>query len=168
MNKYADKLTNILSNQIEVLTELSSNLKVVRDALFKRNWINLEQIMRRNNPLVEEFEKLEYRREEVMENIAEELSESNNGDSEFFLQNFYSNISHKKRKNLEEMRREMKVLVNRIASLSEGIEFYVKTTAKTLGSILDELFPVRRGKIYSKSGKSSRPEDLPLVVNRTL
>jgi hypothetical protein len=167
LQNIADKLSKTLSEQIRSLTDLAENLTIVRDALFQKNWINLERIMRRNNPLVEEFEKLEYDRNRLLESMKTERGGENvpGGD---LLAELYSCISSESRAELEEKRRRMKILVSRISSLSEGIEFYVRTTANTLGNILDELFPVRRGKLYSKSGKTAGPGEMPMVVNRAL
>ncbi|MFP4383249.1 MAG: flagellar export chaperone FlgN [Spirochaetia bacterium] len=167
LQNIAEQLSKTLSEQIRSLTDLAENLTVVRDALFQKNWINLERIMRRNTPLVEEFEKLEYDRNRILESAQNELDQENVlGDDS--LSQLYSRISGETRRELEEKRRKMKILVSRISALSEGIEFYVRTTAKTLGNVLDELFPVRRGKLYSKSGKTAGPGEMPMVVNRAL
>ncbi|MDC7127316.1 MAG: hypothetical protein PQJ46_17265, partial [Spirochaetales bacterium] len=64
--------------------------------------------------------------------------------------------------------RKMKVALLRMQGITIGIDQYVKTVGDTTRSVLDEVFPHRRGDIYSKSGNKKPAQNDPMVLNKQL
>jgi len=54
-----------------------------------------------------------------------------------------------------------------VQGLSGGIDAYIRSTLNTMGKILEELYPSRRLRMYTRTG-AARGADHPLVVSHSL
>jgi len=68
---------------------------------------------------------------------------------------------------LEESWRNLRMSVVRLATATNRLRYFAEALAGTLGRILEEVFPHRRGKIYSRRGKATSVND-SLLVDRSL
>ncbi len=84
---------------------------------------------------------------------------------------FYQVIVHlpvDTRDRLAELYRSMKFAVVGIQAVTSCLDEHVKSVNGTMQQILNELFPHRKGNMYSKEGKRCEAESSPLVVNQRL
>ncbi len=64
--------------------------------------------------------------------------------------------------------RQMKVSALRARIEGEAVGEYVAATTSAVTSVVDELYPERKGRIYGKSGRAVSRSDQPLVLNTAL
>ena len=68
---------------------------------------------------------------------------------------------------LEDSWRNLRTSLVRLATATNRMRYFAEALAGTLGSILEGVFPHRRGKIYSRRGKATSVNDA-LLVDRKL
>ena len=84
---------------------------------------------------------------------------------------FYQVIVHlpaDTRDQLAELYRAIKFAVVGIQAVTSCLDEHVKSVDGTMQQILNELFPHRKGNMYSKEGMPREVESNPLVVNQRL
>ena len=59
------------------------------------------------------------------------------------------------------------MLFRSLATATNRLRYFAEALAGTLGRVLEEVFPHRRGKIYSRRGKATSVND-SLLVDRSL
>jgi AAA+ ATPase superfamily predicted ATPase len=62
--------------------------------------------------------------------------------------------------------RQLRLALIRVKGNAGLLGFYLRSLSETLQKVLEELFPHRKGRIYSRSGKAREAEDDSLVVYR--
>ena len=84
---------------------------------------------------------------------------------------FYTVVVHLEDDVQEELSvlfRQLKSLVLQLQGVIWSIDAYTRTLSTTIYDILQQIFPHRRGTMYSKSGRKHSNDSQPLVVNRQL
>ena len=69
------------------------------------------------------------------------------------------------RTDLTDYYRKLKISAMRARLETEMTEDYAAGKRELLGSVLEELFPEKKGRIYGRSGKALQPESGALVLN---
>ena len=110
------------------------------------------------------MDKVESDREKVYQKLKTKLKKSDKDG-------FYSLAIHmngKTRENCLGGFRKMKLALLRMQGITAGIDQYVKTVGETSKTVLDEVFPHRKGRIYLKNGIEKQAQSDPMVLNRHL
>ncbi|MCL1818215.1 MAG: hypothetical protein FWG35_04735, partial [Spirochaetaceae bacterium] len=68
---------------------------------------------------------------------------------------------------LPELHRRVRMAVGKIKSLTGCLDTYISSAVSTMDRILEELFPDRRNKIYTRTGGVSGA-GAPLMVSRSI
>lgn len=69
---------------------------------------------------------------------------------------------------LNKLQVKLKDITNKVKKTSIGMSSHFKYMYGTINHLLEEIFPYRKGKIYSRQGKASEVNSSPVVINKKL
>lgn len=158
-------LTKLMKNQIKTLDKFCIKEKKLRTYIYEKKWHELENIIKEMAPISEKLEQLEKKR-----NIAfNELKKSMGEDDDAGFYQVIVKLPEKERDICSELYRNLKLAVMKIRGVTKGIDAHVKAANSVLNQLLEEIYPHRRGNIYSKNGgKIPLNMEGPMIVNREL
>jgi hypothetical protein len=79
-----------------------------------------------------------------------------------------SRLPVEERSGLEESYRRLRAAVVRFRISVNRLRYLASTLSETMGRVLEEVLPHRRGRIYSRKGSAAVAAGNPLLVNRQL
>ena len=150
--------------QSVLLDSLSREEGRLQVAVLEKDWIALEESIRTMRVLAADIEECEMRRNEGYRNLKASLGLKS--DDSFY--DVLSRLPLEERQELAGLYRQLRIGISKVRSITDGIDAYVTATVGTMRDILDEIFPERKGKIYSRSGSVAVAEAPSLVVNHRL
>ena len=133
------------------------------DQVKHRDWKKIEGHVDRMDRAAQEIEKVETERHSGYQKIRDIYSISDD-------RGFRSCISHAPeimRQELSDLYSELRLALVRIRSLSRGLFYTFQGIQEYLDRILAEVYPHRRGRIYSSRGSTRDGADNPVVINQT-
>ncbi len=136
----------------------------LKHCIHSKDWDSLEGGMGRMNALGEELVRVEEARNRAFLDLRDLVGETEHSS-------FYQVIVHlpvDERETLSELYRSMKFAAVGIQAITYCIDEHVQTINGTMHGILNELFPYRKGNLYSREGKKQEVEDNPMVINHHL
>jgi len=157
-------LRNSMEEEILLLNEFCREEEKIKDYIVKKNWEGLNRTIRNANPLIEQINTIEKKRNTAFVELRNHFGF--NGEAGFY--HVIVNFAEGERDIFADLYRNLKLSAIRIQSVTGGIDSYVSNVSGSMNSILDELFPARRGKIYSKQGNPTELEINPMVLNHNL
>jgi len=158
------KLADLMEKETNVLNEISREEENLQQALRKSSWEEMEIIINKLSPLSVKMDRLEIDREKVYQKLKTMLDKKEEDG-------FYSIAMHMHGQTREGCLggyRKMKVALLRMQGITAGIDQYVRTVGDTSRSVLNEVFPHRKGRIYSKTGSEKPVQSDPMILNRHL
>lgn len=164
MTKTADQLKTLLQQEIDGLTSAVEKAEDIRQSIFKHNWKRLSKNMEQMEHLTGYIAALEKERYHLFSSLRREVGARSNAG-------FYTVVVHLDgpvQEELSALFRQMKGLVLQLQGVIWSIDAYTRTLSTTIYDILQQIFPHRRGTMYSKTGRKRSNESDPLVVNRQL
>jgi hypothetical protein len=159
-----EDLKSLILQETELLTRYLELERKLSESVYTRNWEDLNSCLEALEPISEKIAELDSRRDAELTALKEALGA---GDSEGFYQ-VISRLPKAERNELAAQFRGMKAAVFRLQGLSRQLESYLGTVSGTMREILEELFPHRRGNIYSRKGVAAEPEGNPMVISHHL
>ncbi len=154
----------VLQLQGVLLDNLSREEARLQIAVLQKDWIALEACVREMKAIAQGIEECEQKRTESYRVLKAALGLK--PDDSFY--EVLSRLPIEDRQELAELYRRLRIGIVKVRSITDGIDAYVTATVGTMRDILDELFPERKGKIYSRSGTVSSADASSLVVNHRL
>jgi hypothetical protein len=136
----------------------------LKNSIHRKDWDSLESEMSVLNGLTDELVQVEEARNRAFLDLRDLVGEGENSS-------FYQVIVHlpaEEREALAELYRGMKFKAVGIQAVTYCIDEHVQTINATMHRILNELFPYRKGNMYSRQGKKQEVESNPMVVNHHL
>ncbi len=164
MTRTADQLKTILLQEIDGFITAVEKAEEIRSSIFRHDWKRLSQNLERMEHATGYIAALEKERAHVFSSLRREVGAKSNAG-------FYTVIVHLDTGRQEELSglfRQLKSLVLQLQGSIWSIDAYTRTLSTTIYDILQEMFPHRRGTMYSKSGRKRKHGSDPLVVNRQL
>ena len=158
------KLTDLMNRETELLNEISAEEEKLQKVLRENNWEKMERIIALLNPLSIKMESVEEERNKIYLKLKAKLGKSEDDG-------FYSVAIHMKEHTREECLgayRRMKIALLRMQGITAGIDQYVTTVGDTSRAVLEEVFPYRKGRIYSNRGCEKPVQADPMILNRHL
>jgi hypothetical protein len=156
-----DQLTEALHREVELLEAIAEDEKRLHSLLSNRDWVELERCLSRLNSLSGDVLQAEDRRNTAYERLRSTLEVEE--DERFY--DVLERLPVEERSELSELYRRLKVAVIQVRSVTGGIDTYVTESTQTMRSVLEELFPEQKGKIYSRSGRSNRADERAIVLD---
>lgn len=146
---------------LEAFKELELQLK---NGISQKNWDQVEECISKMKALSADLAAVEEKRNRAFIDLQDLMGESDNAG-------FYQVIVYlpvEEREALAQLYRAMKFAAVGIRSITYCIDEHLKTINGTLQRILNELFPYRKGNLYSHQGERREASDNPMVVNHSL
>jgi len=164
MMETAVQLTRILNQEVEGFTSAVSRAEAIRTSIFRHDWKTLSHNLEKMDKLSGYLTALEKERIHVFEKLRREVGES--GDSGFYT--VVVKLPREEQDMLAKLFRQLKGLVIQLQGVTWSIDAYTRSLSSTIYDILQEVFPHRRGTMYSKTGRKRTNDSDPLVVNHQL
>jgi hypothetical protein len=160
----AENLIKILNQEVEGFTSAVSRAEAIRSSIFKHDWKSLTHNIEKMDRLSGYLRALEKERVHVFEKLRREVGES--AESGFYT--VVVRLPEAEQNTLSKLFRQLKGLVLQLQGLTWSIDAYTRSLSSTIYDILQEIFPHRRGTMYSKTGRKRANDSDPLVINRQL
>jgi hypothetical protein len=153
-------LKRTLRAEARTLKDFADLQKGLQQAISKRQWTELNKEIDALRQLAEKIETLEEDRIQAYQTLKSSLHA---GDHESFTETV-AHLPAKDRDELLALYRHLKAAVIRVKASAGLLNYYVQSMSEALRQILEELFPHRKGKMYSRTGKPKEPGDESLML----
>ena len=166
-----DQQTTALIKALKARMERETDLFVVmgqevdrlRDSVQQKQWAVGLRIAQDLEHAAMKIEEADTERDQAYQALCDNLGIP--GSSVFSL--LLSHVSAELRQPLEQTWRDLRTSVVRLGTASNRLRYFAESLGGTLGRVLEEVFPHRRGRIYSRHGTATRVND-SLLVDRKL
>ncbi|HUV09326.1 MAG TPA: flagellar export chaperone FlgN [Spirochaetia bacterium] len=148
---------HLFHRMVSLEEELNSRVKM-------RDWLHLEGTLDTMKKLTARIEEQEEMRNEAYHRLKEELGL----DREDSFAAVLAKTSGEERRSLSSLHNEIKCCLFTVKGLSNGLVYYFASMYESIDQVLSEIFPHRKGKIYSKKGDNIKNNEDPIVINQTL
>ncbi|MFP4509451.1 MAG: flagellar export chaperone FlgN [Spirochaetaceae bacterium] len=160
----AIEVCDVIRAQIMTLETIAAEHSRLQEAVMNRDWESLEEQIRVLQAHAHDAGALEEQRKASYGRLRKLLGF---GAEESFFE-LLCRLEDEERTELAALYRGLKIAVMRVASANGGLEAYVQSSTQTIEEVLKELFPERKGTIYSRTGRVQRHDDRAFVVNQSL
>ena len=162
INILSEKLADLMEKETDLIETISAEEQLLQKTLTEKNWSEMEKVICRLSPLSAKVEKIESDREKVFNTLMDACGKK---ESEgFYAVAMYMEGDVKER--CMASYRKLKVSLLKVQSITGSIDQYVKNVGNTTQKILSEIFPYRKGSIYSSRGGTRPVHSDPMVFNR--
>jgi hypothetical protein len=169
--KAVDEQTTALVKTLNALMEREAELFLVmerevdrlRDSVQLKKWTQGLTIAQDLERFAVKIEKADMARDRAFEGLCGSLGLP----PESIFAVLLSRIDVRERHSLEQSWRALRISVVRLGTASNRLRYYAEALSGTLGRVLEEIFPHRRGRIYSRHGTATSVND-SLLVDRKL
>jgi hypothetical protein len=138
--------------------------KVLSDAIRRRDWPELQDVLLRIEGIALLAEATEHARAALWNEVL--VDSGLPADSSVYRVGL--GVPEPERSNLSSAYRRLKVAALRARIENEALGEYVGETAGTIRSVVEELYPDQKGKIYSRSGRAIAAGARPIVLDTAL
>ena len=160
----AHELTDVMKKEAELCTFYTAAQQNLLACVRKRDWEELEKVMGELDLIAQSMEEADASRAEL---YAELKRTAGAREQDRFYQ-VVVQLPDFVRFELARAFRALKIAVLRLQASSQQIEGYIASSNETLKGVMDELFPHKKGTLYSKKGQSAEPDAHPLVFSTHL
>jgi len=159
----ADALTGHMDQEAELFLTMGREMDRLRDSVIQKKWTAGLAIAQDLERFAHSIEDADAARDQAYTSLCASLGLAPQGVFSFLL----PRVDLARRASLEESWRNLRSSVVRLATATNRMRYLSEALAGTLGRILEEVFPHRRGKIYSRHGTATSVNDA-LLVDRKL
>ncbi len=138
--------------------------KVLSDAIRRRDWSALQDVLLRIEGIALLAEATERNRSALWE----EILADNGLPSDSSVYRLALGVPEPERSMLSDAYRRLKVAALRARVENEALGEYVGETAGTIRSVVEELYPEQKGRIYGRSGYAVAAGARPIVLDTAL
>jgi ribosomal 50S subunit-associated protein YjgA (DUF615 family) len=153
-------LKRTLRAEARTLKDFAELQKELQQAISKRQWTELSTEIDALRRLAEKIETLEAERIQAYQTLKSSLQ----AEGEESFTEIVSHLPARDRDELLALYRHLKAAVIRVKASAGLLNYYVQSMSEALRQILEELFPHRKGKMYSRTGKPKEPGDESLML----
>ena len=160
----AEHLITVLKDEIELINSFAKIEKTILNSVVNCSWDGLESAIRRSQDISLELESLEIERE----NSLMAIREIKGLDADFGFYRITVELESEVSVELNNLFRVLKISVMNVQNITLRIDAYVGTVTGIMKQTLKEIYPNRRGSMYSRTGVIREAESNPMVLNRKL
>ena len=164
MKSVISALTESMRQECNILAEFHESETTMKVKIHEKDWDSLETIIDRMSELADSLVEVDTSRQTAFDEIKTRVGESS-------AAGFYQVIVHlpfEDRNVLSDLYRMMKASVFGIQAVTYCMDAHVRTLNDTIHGILGELYPHRKGSIYSKKGQKLQSGSNPILLNKEL
>jgi di/tripeptidase len=148
-------LKRALREETRTLKDFADLQKNLQQAISKRKWTELNKEIDALRLLADKIEALEEDRIQAYKMLKDSLkTRGREGFTEIA-----SRLPAEERDELIGLYRHLKAAVIRVKASAGLLNYYVQSMSEALRQILEELFPHRKGEMYSRTGKPKEAGD---------
>ncbi|MCK5674000.1 MAG: flagellar export chaperone FlgN [Spirochaetales bacterium] len=159
-----EQLIEILEKEIELVDSFTKVENSILDSVIANNWDSLETSINQTKDISLAIESLDKERAACVELLREELGEDR--DTHFY--HLTVNMESDKKIKINDLYRKLKLSVLNLQNMNWRIDTYVGTVTGIMKQTLKEIYPNRRGSLYSRSGIIKEADNNPMVLNKKL
>uniref|UniRef100_A0A7C3IL03 Flagellar protein FlgN n=1 Tax=Gracilinema caldarium TaxID=215591 RepID=A0A7C3IL03_9SPIR len=156
---------SILQKEIALLERLAAAQDVVSQAVFSRDWTDMDALFKRLEEYSNEFEALEKERTSIFSGLGRELGFEHERLSFYTLA---TRLEQETRRQMTDLYRRLKLDILKIRLANENLNQYIATNRSVISEFLQAAFPDRKGKLYSRHGREIHAEMRSIVLDRSL
>ena len=160
----AGALIDTMKRELELLTLYAVHEEKIQTFIKQKNWKSLEKHIRDMDALSLSIQATEGERVDIFNAARKDLGLPE--DAGFYQ--LAVRYPDEEREELALLYRNLKLSLLRIHGITECIDSYSRTAIDMVQQALKDLFPYRKGNLYSKRGHSKPLEGDALIVSRTL
>ena len=157
------RFKSLMAEEQKLLSVFYDKEFKVKKAIELSDWKVLEPLISDGQALAREIEKTEEERHRTFSELKRLSGEPE--DAGFYK--VAVNFSEQDRNECAGLYRNLKLTVVRLQALTFGIDSYVRAVSSTMQTVLNQLFPFRKGKFYSEPEVKGN-ESLASVLNTEL
>lgn len=158
---YAQTLKRAMQEEARLLNDYAANLRSLQQTIGSRNWEAVERQIVELRGLAGNIESVEARRVEAFRLLKSSL----HLPSEETFDQVASRLVSPDREELMELHRKLRLAIIRVKGSSGLLGYYVSSMADTRRQVLEELFPHRKGRLYSRSGRTRATADESIMLD---
>lgn len=151
-----------IEEEILLFSKFTMKLDSIKQDVKNKNWQSLEKNLK---DLQKRGEKIAHKEEErvlIFRQIVESLGLKKNIPTKEVL----AFLDMKLRRKISLLNSRLKIEVIKLVTTVKGLKYYLHTVSELILRILEEVFPYKKGKIYSSGGKPKTASQDPVVINR--
>jgi hypothetical protein len=133
-------------------------------AISERRWDGLESIIIRLRKKSDLLNQAEDKRVQSFELLKTNLGVPSSAG--FFK--ILPIVKDEKRAQMTESYRKLKLAIYSVKGATLRLSYYFQSLSETFKKVMGELFPHRKGKLYTRTGKLTKTIDDTLVLNKSL
>lgn len=156
---------SLLQKEIALLERLGAAQDVVSEAVFARDWTDMDALFKRLDEYGVEFEALEKERARIFEELGRDLGFEQERPGFYALT---TRLNPEIRRQMTELYRRLKLDVLKIRLANENLNRYIAANRMLISEFLQATFPDRKGKLYSRHGREIHSEMRSIVLDRSL
>lgn len=159
-----EALITLMERQVALLEHMVGYEITLKETIVAHNWTRLELARRKMSPILTEIAEVEAERHTAFLKLQKAVGEEPDAG-------FYEVLVHLDREIREraaDAYRTLKFTVLKIQGLTDSIDIYLKTITGVMQEILSELFPFRKGNIYTRRGTKRQVQANPMLISRRL
>ncbi len=158
------KTKELINREIELLEQFSELELSLQDCIYNRDWKGFEEVLKEMQPISEELVDVEERRNIAYDDLR--IKATGREDTSFYQ--VVLGLPEEQREGFSKTYRKLKFTVLRLKGITEGMDSFVGSMTGTMREIMDDIFPYRKGNIYSSRGRTRQVNENPMVVNHHL
>lgn len=160
----ARRLLHTLEAEAALLDRYKKGQEELRFYLKERKWEEMNHLMERMDMLSHEISTVEDRRNGIFLSLVDQYGLPKEVD-------FYQLVVRLPKEfqdPLAEQYRKMKLIITQIEGISLAIDVYIKSVGDVMNQVLGEVYPHRKGNLYSRNGKSVQANSNAMIFNKAL
>ena len=152
-----------MKEEAGLLERLSALEEELGRSARERDWTGLDGTLSEVRTMSEKASQADLVRAVVYEKI----KRSCKAPPEEGFQEVLARLPAEERGSLSDLHRRVRIAVERIKSVTGGLDTYISSTVSTMDRILEEILPDRRNKMYTHTG-GVFGAGAPLMVSRSI
>ena len=160
----AEKLIRIMKQEVSLLDDFRVREEELRECLRGNDWDRLSELMEEMDRIAGWVEQSDTERQ----NLYSELCSRSGARSDIPFYQAIVGLPDEMRAEAAELYRSLKFAIVKIQGITWSLDSHIRSVSETMEAVLNELFPYRKGKLYSRRGKARDADTEPLVVNHHL
>ncbi len=159
---HATSLAKAMDAESGLLNDYATRLQVLQRTIAGRDWDAVQKSIAGLRNLAGEVENAEAARVEAFRALKAEHFLP----AEESFDRVTERLEDPERERLRELARRLKIGVVRVKGSSGLLGYYVRSALQARHQVLEELYPHRKGRLYSRSGRAKSTADESLMLDR--
>jgi hypothetical protein len=158
------KLKKSIEEEISLFNSFLKLEHNLNESVKSKNWDNVNKYLGNLSDISIRVEKTEKIRHETFKELCSECKISRNTSFREFIDCVYG----AEKDELSRLQAVLTDTIKKVRKTSIGMSSHFKYMYGTVNNLLEEIFPFRKGKIYSRQGKASEVNSSPVMINKKL